>query len=692
MDKSSPSAPTSSVLDHLCINTIRFLSIDAIQKANSGHPGMPMGAASMAYVLWTRFLRHNPSNPTWFNRDRFILSAGHGSMLLYSLLFLTGYNQPLEQIKQFRQWRSTTPGHPERNLSSGIEVTTGPLGQGFANGVGMAVAEQHLAARYNRPSFEIIDHYTYAIVSDGDLMEGVAAEAASLAGHLRLGKLICLYDNNFISLAGATRLTFTEDRAKRFGAYGWHVQEVDDGNDLQALEQALLNAQDESLRPSMIMVRTHLGYGAPHKQDTFEAHGAPLGAEEVKLTKQHLGWPLEPAFYVPEEAIQHFRRAVERGKQAEADWNANFSAYQKAHPDLARELEERMIGQLPKDWDAELPTFPADPKGLATRAASGKILNALAKKVPMLIGGSADLSPSTNTTLQAMGDFQNPQKPEGDRQGAVGGVWGYEGRNIHFGVREHAMGAMLNGIAAHGGFVPFGATFLVFSDYVRPAIRLAALMKQHVIYVFTHDSIGVGEDGPTHQPVEHVAALRTIPNVMVLRPCDANETALAWRVAMEAHHQPVALILTRQNVPTLDRGHYASAEGLRRGAYVLVDASEGKPDMILMASGSEVHLVLEAREKLAAEHVNARVVSAPSWELFDRQPQDYRDSVLLPSIKVRLAVEAGVSQGWHRYVGDHGDLIALDRFGASAPGGVVMRELGFTVENVIRKAQALLKI
>ena len=692
MDKSSPSAPTSSVLDHLCINTIRFLSIDAIQKANSGHPGMPMGAASMAYVLWTRFLRHNPSNPTWFNRDRFILSAGHGSMLLYSLLFLTGYNQPLEQIKQFRQWRSTTPGHPERNLSSGIEVTTGPLGQGFANGVGMAVAEQHLAARYNRPSFEIIDHYTYAIVSDGDLMEGVAAEAASLAGHLRLGKLICLYDNNFISLAGATRLTFTEDRAKRFGAYGWHVQEVDDGNDLQALEQALLNAQDESLRPSMIMVRTHLGYGAPHKQDTFEAHGAPLGAEEVKLTKQHLGWPLEPAFYVPEEAIQHFRRAVERGKQAEADWNANFSAYQKAHPDLARELEQRMIGQLPKDWDAELPTFPADPKGLATRAASGKILNALAKKVPMLIGGSADLSPSTNTTLQAMGDFQNPQKPEGDRQGAVGGVWGYEGRNIHFGVREHAMGAMLNGIAAHGGFVPFGATFLVFSDYVRPAIRLAALMKQHVIYVFTHDSIGVGEDGPTHQPVEHVAALRTIPNVMVLRPCDANETALAWRVAMEAHHQPVALILTRQNVPTLDRGHYASAEGLRRGAYVLVDASEGKPDMILMASGSEVHLVLEAREKLAEEHVNARVVSAPSWELFDRQPQDYRDSVLLPSIKVRLAVEAGVSQGWHRYVGDHGDLIALDRFGASAPGGVVMRELGFTVENVIRKAQALLKI
>jgi transketolase len=645
----------------------------------------------MAYVLWTRFLRHNPSNPTWFNRDRFVLSAGHGSMLLYSLLFLTGYNQPLEQIKQFRQWGSKTPGHPERDLSCGIEVTTGPLGQGFANSVGMAVAEQHLAARYNRPSFEIIDHYTYAIVSDGDLMEGVAAEASSLAGHLRLGKLICLYDNNFISLAGATSLTFTEDRAKRFEAYGWHVQEVDDGNDLQALEQALLNAQNESRRPSIIMVRTHLGYGAPHKQDTFEAHGAPLGAEEVKLTKQHLGWPLEPAFYVPEEAIQHFRRAVERGKQAEADWNANFSAYQKAHPDLARELEQRMTGQLPKDWDAELPTFPADPKGLATRAASGKVLNALAKKVPMLIGGSADLSPSTNTTLQAMGDFQNPQKPEGDRQGAVGDVWGYEGRNIHFGVREHAMGAMLNGIAAHGGFVPFGATFLVFSDYVRPAIRLAALMKQHVIYVFTHDSIGVGEDGPTHQPVEHVAALRTIPNVMVLRPCDANETALAWRVAMEAHHQPVALILTRQNVPTLDRGHYASAEGLRRGAYVLVDASDGKPDIILMASGSEVHLVLEAREKLSAEHVNARVVSIPSWELFDRQPQDYRDSVLLPSVKLRLAVEAGVSQGWHRYVGDQGDLIALDRFGASAPGGIVMRELGFTAENVLRKAQALLK-
>jgi transketolase len=691
MNKSSPSAPASSALDHLCINTIRFLSIDAIQKANSGHPGMPMGAAPMAYILWTRFLRHNPSNPTWFNRDRFVLSAGHGSMLLYSLLFLTGYHQPLEQIKQFRQWRSTTPGHPERDISCGIEVTTGPLGQGFANGVGMAVAEQHLAARYNRPGFEIIDHTTYAIVSDGDLMEGVAAEAASLAGHLRLGKLICLYDNNFISLAGATSLTFTEDRAKRFEAYGWHFQEVEDGNDLQALEQALLNAQNEPLRPSIIMVRTHLGYGAPHKQDTFEAHGAPLGAEEVKLTKQHFGWPLEPAFSVPEEAIQHFRRAVERGKQAEADWNANFYAYQKAHPDLTRELEQRMTAQLPKDWDSELPTFPADPKGLATRAASGKVLNALAKKVPMLIGGSADLSPSTNTTLQAMGDFQNSQKPEGDRQGAVGDVWGYEGRNIHFGVREHAMGAMLNGIAAHGGFIPFGATFLVFSDYVRPAIRLAALMKQHVIYVFTHDSIGVGEDGPTHQPVEHVAALRTIPNVIVIRPCDANETALAWRVALEAHHQPVILILTRQNVPTLDRGRYASADGLRRGAYVLVDASDGRPELILMASGSEVHLALEAREQLSAEHVNTRVVSIPSWELFDRQPKDYRDSVLLPSVKVRIAVEAGVSQGWHRYVGDHGDLITLDRFGASAPGGVVMREFGFTVENVVRKAQALLK-
>jgi transketolase len=691
MDSSSPGAPASSVLDHLCINTIRFLSIDAVQKANSGHPGMPMGAASMAYVLWTRFLRHNPSNPTWFNRDRFVLSAGHGSMLLYSLLFLTGYNLPLEQIKQFRQWRSTTPGHPERDPSCGIEVTTGPLGQGFANAVGMAVAEQHLAARFNRPHFGIIDHTTYAVVSDGDLMEGVAAEAASLAGHLKLGKLICLYDNNFISLAGATSLTFTEDRAKRFEAYGWHVQEVKEGNDVQALEQALLNARNESRRPSAIMVRTHLGHGSPHKQDTFEAHGAPLGAEEVKLTKQHLGWPLDPAFYVPEEAIQHFRRAVERGRQAEAEWNASFSAYQRAYPDLARELEQRMSGQLPKDWDAEVPTFPADPKGLATRSASGKVLNALAKNVPMLIGGSADLSPSTNTTLQSMGDFQNPQTPEGDRQGAVGDVWGYEGRNIHFGVREHAMGAMLNGIAAHGGFVPFGATFLVFSDYVRPAIRLAALMKQHVIYVFTHDSVGVGEDGPTHQPVEHLAALRTIPNVIVIRPCDANETVLAWRVAMEASHQPVALILTRQNVPTLDRGHYASAEGLRRGAYVLVDASNGKPDMILMASGSEVHLVLEAREKLSAEHVNARVVSIPSWELFDKQPKDYRDSVLLPWVKVRLAVEAGVSQGWHRYVGDHGGLIVLDRFGASAPGGVVMRELEFTVENVVRRARALLK-
>jgi transketolase len=681
----------SSDLDLLCINTIRFLSIDAVQKANSGHPGMPMGAAPAAYILWTRFLKHNPSNPKWYNRDRFILSAGHGSMLLYSLLHLTGYDLPLEQIQQFRQWESKTPGHPERGLAPGTEVTTGPLGQGFGNGVGIAMAERYLASRYNRPGFDIIDHFTYAIVSDGDLMEGVASEAASIAGHLGLGKLIYLYDDNRITLAASTNLTFDEDRAKRFEAYGWHVQTIADGNDLEAIEAALREARLETGRPSIILVRTHLGYGSPHKQDTFAAHGSPLGEEEVKLTKQHLGWPVEPPFYIPPQGLDHFRQAVARGKQAEQEWDGKLSAYRDAFPDLAKELEVIMKEELPPGWDKDIPAFPAEAKGMATRVASGKVLNALAPKLPMLIGGSADLNPSTHTALGGLGDFENPRLLPEDRQGSAGGNWGYGGRNLHFGVREHGMGAILNGMAAYGGLIPFGATFLIFSDYMRPPIRLAALMGVHVIYVFTHDSIGLGEDGPTHQPVGQLAALRAIPNLVVIRPCDANEAAAAWKAAIGMRNRPVALILTRQGVPTLARTQSPLADGLGRGAYILAEASGTKPDVILIASGSEVQLILGARQKLEEQGVDARAVSMPSWELFDAQPKVYRDSILPPSVRARLAVEAGVAQGWHRYVGDLGDVIGIDRFGASAPGEVVMREYGFTVENVCNRALALLQ-
>jgi transketolase len=691
MDKNSLTHLSSTQLDGLCVNTIRFLSVDAIQKANSGHPGMPLGAAPMAYVLWTRFLKHNPSNPKWFDRDRFVLSAGHGSMLLYSLLHLTGYDLPLEEIKRFRQWGSHTPGHPERGHVPGVEVTTGPLGQGFGNGVGLAIAERYLAARYNRPGFEIINHFTYAIVSDGDLMEGVAQEAASLAGHLGLGKLIYLYDDNYVTLAAGADLTFTEDRAKRFEAYGWHVQSVADGNDLKAIEGALQSAREESGRPSIIMVRTHLGYGSPHKQDTFEAHGAPLGEEEVKLTKQNLGWPLDPLFHLPDQSLDHFRKALEQGKGAEDEWNNRLSAYFQAFPDLARELQEIMRGELPQGWNADVPLFPPDPKGMATRVASGKVMNALAPKIPTLIGGSADLNPSTNTALKGMGDFQSPHFKATDPQGSVGGGWGYGGRNIHFGVREHAMGAIINGIAAHEGMIPFGSTFMIFSDYLRPSIRLAALMQLHVIYVFTHDSIGVGEDGPTHEPIGQMASLRAIPNLIVIRPCDANETAVAWQVALEQKNRPVALALTRQNVPTLDRSKYANAEGLRRGAYVLGDAPDPHPEVILIASGSEVQLIVEAQRKLQEQKVSARAVSMPSWELFEAQSEEYRHSVLPPWAQVRIAVEAGVSHGWYRYVGSQGEVIGVDRFGASAPGPVVMREYGFTVENVFQRTLALLQ-
>jgi transketolase len=650
-------------LDRLCINTVRFLSVDAVQKANSGHPGMPLGAAPMAYVLWSRLLKHNPHNPAWFDRDRFVLSAGHGSMLLYSLLHLTGYDLPLEEIERFRQWGSKAPGHPERGHTPGVEVTTGPLGQGLANAVGMALAEAQLAARYNRPGLEVIDHATYAIVSDGDLMEGVASEAASLAGHLRLGKLTCLYDDNRVTLAADADITFTEDRAQRFEAYGWHTLSVADGNDLAAIDAALQAARAETARPSLILVRTHIGYGSPHKQDSFEAHGSPLGDEEVRLTKQALGWPLEPPFLIPAPALAHFREALVRGARSEAAWNKRLAAYAKAFPDLAGELRQRIGNELPPGWDADIPVFPADGKGIATRVASGKVMNAIAPRLPALTGGSADLDSSTHTELKGM-----------------------NGRNLHFGVREHAMGAIVNGMAAHGATIPYGATFLIFSDYMRPPIRLAALMRLHVVHVFTHDSIALGEDGPTHQPVEQLAALRAIPGLIVIRPGDANETAVAWRVALEARDRPVALVLSRQNLPTLDRSRHAAAEGLRRGAYVLSDAAQAEPRLILIASGSEVGLIVAAQEKLLQQGVAARLVSMASWELFEAQPKEYRDAVLPPSIPA-LAVEAGVAQGWLRYAND---MLGVERFGASAPGAELLERYGFTVDNVCKRAKALL--
>ena len=681
----------SQSIEQPCVNAIRMLSVDAVEKAKSGHPGAPMGLAPTAYLLWTRFMKYNPRNPSWPDRDRFVLSAGHGSMLLYSMLYLTGYDVPLDQIKQFRQWGSLTPGHPERELTPGVETTTGPLGQGFGNGVGMAIAEAYLAARYNRLGFEVVSHFTYGIVSDGDLMEGVASEAASLAGHLKLGKLIYLYDNNHISLAASTDLTFTEDCAKRFEAYGWHTQAVEDGNDLEALDRALRAARTETARPSLILVRTHIGFGSPGKQDTFEAHGAPLGEEEVKLTKQKLGWPAEPPFFIPDEALAHFRESVTKGQRAEAEWKERFSAYVRKFPAVAGELEQALRGELPAGWEESIPDFPADAKGLATRVASGKVLNAIAPKLPTLIGGSADLNPSTHTVLQKLGDFESPERTFADSQGSAGGGFSYAGRNLHFGVREHGMGAACNGMAAHGGIIPFGSTFLIFSDYMRPSIRLAALMGLGVIYVFTHDSVGLGEDGPTHQPIEQLAALRAIPRLVVIRPGDANETAVAWRVAIETRDRPVALALTRQNVPTLDRTQFAAADGLRRGAYVLADPPDGRPDLVLIGTGSEVSLAVAAREKLSERKIQARVVSMPSWELFDLQPKEYRDSVLPASIKRRVAVEAALPQGWHRYVGDGGDVIGIERFGASAPGNVVMEKLDFTVNHVVERALALLE-
>jgi len=677
-------------LDELSVNTIRMLSIDAIQKADSGHPGLPMGAASMAYVLWTQFLKHNPANPKWYDRDRFVLSAGHGSMLLYSLLHLTGYDVSLKQIKQFRQWGSITPGHPESELTPGVEVTTGPLGQGFANGVGMAMAEAHLAARYNRSGFSIFNHFTYGIVSDGDLMEGVASEAASLAGHLKLGKLIYLYDNNHITLSASTSLTFTEDCAKRFEAYGWHTQIIKAGNDLKAIHKAIQTARQETQRPSLILVKTHIGYGSPHKQDTFEAHGSALGVEEVKLTKQNLGWPVRSSFYIPKNVLKHFRNAITEGRKSEKEWQKLFNAFKKKHPKLAAEIEQLFANKLHKDWDENIPTFPADSKGMATRDASKKIMQAISPNVPGFIGGSADLNPSTKTELINYGNFENPNMPQGSSQGKLDGGWNYAGRNIFYGVREHAMGAITNGLATFEGIIPFASTFLIFSDYMRPTIRLAALMQLHVIYVFTHDSIGLGEDGPTHQSVEQLASLRAIPRVIVIRPGDANETAVAWRLAIESRDHPIALILTRQTVPTLDRKKYARAEGLGKGAYILADPPKRKPQIIFIATGSEVGLIVAAAQKLEKQKISVRIVSMPSWELFEAQSKKYRDTVLPPSVPLRLAVEAGVAQGWERYVGDQGEIISVETFGASAKGDIVMQKYGFTVENVCKRAKVLL--
>ena len=668
-----------TTVDQLCVNTIRALAIDTVLKANSGHPGLPLGAAPVGYSLFGRAMKHNPANPGWPDRDRFVLSAGHGSALLYSLLHLTGYDLPLDQLKQFRQWASHTPGHPEYGDTPGVETTTGPLGQGFAMSVGMAMAEAHLAARFNRPGHAVVDHHTYVLAGDGDLMEGVAHEAASLAGHLELGKLVVFYDSNRICLAGSTNLSFTDDVEQVFEGYGWHVVKVADGNDLEALARATDTAQAETERPSLVIVRTEIGYGSP-KQGTFGVHGSPLNAEQVIETKRKLGYPSEEPFFVPPEALAHLRGAVERGKQAEAEWRERFEAYRKAHPDLAAELERVIAGELPKDWDKEIPTFTTADKPIATRSAGGKIIGAIAARVPELLGGSADLNSSTETALKGAGDFQSPATAGGAHQGAVGGEWGYGGRNVHYGVREHAMAAVSSGLALHGGVIPFSATFFTFADYMRPAIRLAALMKLRSIYVFTHDSVGVGEDGPTHQPIEHAASLRAIPQLTVIRPADANETASAWRVAM-ARRGPTALLLTRQALPVL-----AGTDDVAYGGYVLAD-TEGRPDVILIATGSEVPLALEVRAELLGRGLKARVVSLPSWELFDAQPQAYRDTILPPSVLARVAIEAGVPQGWEKYTGAFGAVVGIEnRFGASAPIKVVMEKLGFTSANVAAKA------
>ena len=685
---------TIDEVDALCINAIRMLSIDAVQRASSGHPGMPMGAAPIAYILWSRHLRHNPRNPSWPDRDRFVLSAGHASMLLYSLLHLTGYDLTMADIKQFRKWNSRTPGHPERGRTPGVEVTTGPLGQGVANGVGLAIAERWLAATFNRPGADVVNHYTYVLASDGDMMEGVAAEAASLAGTLRLGRLIVVYDANLITLSATTNLTFSEDVVGRFEAYGWHVQKID-GQDPVAVDVALTTARETEERPSLIVARTHIGYGSPHKQDTWHAHGEPLGMEEVRLTKRALEWPDDGDFYVPEDARRRFDLSITRGQEMEAAWQRRVNTLETTDPAAAAKFAGVVAGELPDGWDAHLPVFSPGDGEIATRDAAGLVLNALAINITNLVGGSADLDPSTRTAMKGFGDFESPaaaySSGELPTQGTAGGVWGYAGRNIHFGLREHAMAAVMTGMALHDGLLPYGATFLSFSDYMRPSIRLAALSKAHVIYIWTHDSIALGEDGPTHQPVEQLASLRAMPNMMIIRPSDATETVEAWRVALLHAGGPVGLVLTRQKLPVLDRTLLASATGLAQGAYILAEAGESLPEVILIATGSEVSLALQAHAQLAGDGIRSRVVSMPCWELFERQPESYRDTVLPPSVRARVSIEAAAPFGWERYVGLDGTMIGVADFGASAPGLDVMREFGFTIEHVVETAKGVIE-
>ena len=672
--KVSVNNPGLSELNELCVQTIRFLSMEAVQKANSGHPGMPMGMAPAAYVLWDRHLKHNPGNPRWHNRDRFVLSAGHGSMLLYSLLYLTGYDISLDELKNFRQWGSRTPGHPEYAPEYGVEVTTGPLGQGISNAVGMAIAQKYLASYFNREGFPIVDYRIYALAGDGCLEEGISSEASSLAGHLGLDNLIVIYDDNHITIDGATEITFTEDVAKRYKAYGWKVIVVDgDGNDMEAFEKALRRAKREKKRPSIIKLRTHIAFGSPNKQDTAEAHGSPLGEDEIRLIKERFGWDPEQSFHVPEEASAHMRKAVEKGQKAEAAWARMFDEYAKAYPELAVRFREAAAGKQGIDLHEILPKFEAG-SSIATRKASEKLLNALMPKLPLVLGGSADLTPSNNTRWADAKDFQRDAR---------------DGRYIHYGIREHAMGAIMNGISVSGLLRAYGGTFLVFSDYMRPAIRMAALSKHPTVFVFTHDSIGIGEDGPTHQPVEQLASLRTLPNLMVIRPADANETASAWEFALEYREGPVALLLTRQGVPVLDQSKYSSAANLTKGAYVLVAAD--KPDVLLLATGSEVSIALEAAERLRAEGSRAQVVSMPCWELFERQDQQYRDVVIPPDVKARVGIEAGVEQGWSKWLGDKGIFIGMSSFGASAPGKVCFEKFGVTVENVVKAVKETIK-
>jgi len=663
-------------LDELCINTLRFLAVDAVQKAKSGHPGMPMGAAAMVYVLWDRFMKHNPQDPHWVDRDRFILSAGHASAMLYSLLYLTGYDLPLEEIKQFRQWGSKTPGHPEYGLAPGVEVTTGPLGQGFANGVGMAIAERWLAEHYNRPENEIINHYTYVICSDGDMMEGVSSEAASMAGKLKLGKMIYLYDDNNVSIEGSTDITFTEDVAKRFESYDWQVIDNIDGMDIASVDSAISAARAEKDRPSLVICKTVIGYGSPNKAGSGAAHGEPLGEEEVTLAKKQLGWNYKETFTIPPEALKHFRKAMEKGSRLQDEWQARLESYKKTCPDAVGQLQRDLSGELPDGWDRDIKNLFTDcDKQMATREASGEIINIISSRLHSLVGGSADLAPSTKTVIKAKGHF---------------GIDNYRGHNLHFGVREHAMGAIAGGMAVHGGVIPYTATFLIFCDYMRPPIRLAAMMKQRVIYIFTHDSIGLGEDGPTHQPIEQLAGMRAVPNLAVIRPADATETVEAWRIALENTDKPTALILTRQKLPVLDRSKLAAADGVRRGGYILWQAS-AKIEVILISSGSEVHIALEAAGILEEKGINARMVSMPCRELFDAQPQAYRDEVLPPDIKTRVSMEAAATLGWHKYVGDFGVAIGIDHFGASAPYKEIYKHFGLTAECMAAEAEKLLK-